>query len=83
MYFISSVLFGANTLFEKSLQGLQFPLHQSIYPWLYLSGFKLIRVGLEMHCWLFKDIHFLLSEILNTLTVVPLKLNNEISVFSY
>ena len=30
MYFISSVLFGANTLFEKSLKGLQFPLHQSI-----------------------------------------------------
>ena len=50
-------------------------------PWLYLSGFKLLRVGLVIHGRLFQDIYIFKWEPLTILTIHPLKLNNPIKNF--
>ena len=48
---------------------------------MYSSGFKLIRVVLVMHGWLFKDIHFIWSDALTVLTTDPLKIHNGITAY--
>ena len=74
--FTSQVLFKENVLLDRSSGVLQPPLHLSrltingywCSPQLYSTGFKSMKVGLVMHVWLFKNIHFAGND--------PLKLSN-------
>ena len=45
------------------------------------SGFKLIREGLAMYDWLFKDVPVVKLEALAMLAKDPLKLNIQINIF--
>ena len=48
---------------------------------MYSLGWKLIKVGWVMHCWLFKDIHFVWSGVLAMLAKDLLEHINPINAY--
>ena len=77
--FKSSVLFGTHIILDRSLIVFTTYNVMECNPSMYSLGCKLIRVDWVMQCWLFKDIHFVESEVLTMLAKDLLKRNNPIN----